>query len=101
MLSAISFNDEAALHACEVRNASADRLLLLELETAEPTIAQVIPQAAFGVGGIASKRACMRIDSADCCHNRVLEEAKPSPNPLPHAGEDSSGAMPGSSIPRA
>jgi hypothetical protein len=43
VLSAVSFDDEAALHACEISNAAANRFLLLELETAEPTIAQVIP----------------------------------------------------------
>jgi hypothetical protein len=68
VLSAVGFDDQAALHAGEVRDAAADRFLLLELESAEPTIAKMMPQAAFGIRRIASKRARMRIGSADRRH---------------------------------
>jgi hypothetical protein len=87
MLPAISFDDQSALGAGEIRDATANRLLPAELEAAELAIADPIPQPPFGVGCLTSEPPRVRVDSPDGRHRGFLEEGKPSPNPLPHAGE--------------
>ena len=87
MLAAVSFNDQPTFNAGEVGDARSNRFLLLELEPAEATVTQVIPKPALGVGCFAPETPRMRIDFPNCRHGCFLEEGKPSPNPLPHAGE--------------
>jgi hypothetical protein len=83
VLTAIGLDNDPALGTPEVGDAAADGLLLFELETAEPTTAQVVPQSAFGVRCVTPKRSRVRVGSTDRRHDCVLEEGKPSPNPLP------------------
>ena len=87
MLSAISFDNQSAFNACEIRDAAPDGLLLAKLESTELPIAEARPQPTLCVRRLAPQAAGMRIHSANCRHNATVEEEKPSPNPLPHAGE--------------
>jgi len=87
VLAAICFNDEPAFGACEVGDVAPDRLLSPEFEPAKLAIAQSGPQPALGIRRFPSKRSRVRVRSSDRRHGCFLEEGKPSPNPLPRAGE--------------
>jgi hypothetical protein len=52
MLSAVQFHYQALFHAGEVGDVGTDRVLAAEPATFKPAPAQVLPQVAFGIGGI-------------------------------------------------
>jgi hypothetical protein len=87
VLAAIRLDDEAALDAREVGDVVSDRFLPAELEAAKLTISQPGPKPMLGIRRLASKPPRVRIRSSDHCHGCFLDEGKPSPNPLPRAGE--------------
>ena len=87
VLTAIGFDDQLALDACEVSDEWSDRLLLPELEAAMAAIAEMMPETLLGIGFLAAQAAGMWVDLADRGHGTIVEEGRPSPNPLPHAGE--------------
>jgi hypothetical protein len=87
VLATISFNDKFVFYAGEVRDEGSNRFLLFEFKTAQATVPQVIPEPALGVRSFAPQPPCVRVGSANGRHGYLIEEGKPSPNPLPHAGE--------------
>lgn len=57
MLPAVNFDDEPAFEADEIDHVVADRMLTPEPGAVELAQAQVAPEPAFGVGGIAAQPA--------------------------------------------
>ena len=54
VLTAIDFDDQARFEAGEIGDVFADRNLAPELQAIEASVAETIPQAAFGVGPVAA-----------------------------------------------
>jgi hypothetical protein len=96
VLTAIGLDDQFRFTACEIRDVGSDRDLPPELEASDLPISEVAPKATLGVRRLSSQCQCIRIGSADRCHGDCLEEEKPSPNPLPLAGEGTSITAPAS-----
>ena len=87
MLPAIGFDNQSTLSTGEVGYAAPDCFLAAKLESADLAIAKVRPEPTLHVGRIASESARVRAYLSNGRHTYGLEEEKPSPNPLPHAGE--------------
>lgn len=87
MLPAVEFDDQAYLAAQEVYNKRSDRRLSSKLEARQLAIAQRLPKALFDFGSVTSKRTCMGVGATDGCHGGSITQVRPSPNPLPLAGE--------------
>ena len=87
MLAPVSLHHEPASCTRKVRDVASNRLLPPELEPTKLATAKTRPKPPLGVREITPKPSRMGVDYANGRHNRGLEEEKPSPNPLPHAGE--------------
>lgn len=57
MLPAVDFDDEPTLEAHEIDHVAAQRMLAPELGAVELTQAQMPPEPAFGIGGVAAQPA--------------------------------------------
>ena len=55
MLAAVHFHDEPGRNADEIRDVRADRNLAAKLGAAEAAIAEVVPEAIFGLGEACTK----------------------------------------------
>jgi hypothetical protein len=64
MLAAVDLDDEAAFDAAEIDHVSPDRPLALELESAEPAIAQFKPHCSLSVGHLPSQSFGVGTDGA-------------------------------------
>jgi hypothetical protein len=87
VLPAISFDNQSTLRTGEVCYETPDGFLSAELESFELAISQVRPEPTLRVGELATQSARVRVYVSNGRHTYGLEEEKPSPNPLPHAGE--------------
>jgi hypothetical protein len=93
MLATVSLDDDATLDAREIGDEAPDCFLAPKLESAELAIPKAGPEPTLRIGRIASQSARVRAYLSNGRHRYGLEEEKPSPNPLPHAGEGSSTAI--------
>ena len=83
MLPAISFNREIVLGAVEVQDLRAELVLAAELGAGELAIAQMVPEAALGVGGVAAELAVeTRPRSSASIPSVASWHASPHPSPL-------------------
>ena len=57
VLTAIQFDGDLPFLAEEIQNVTSERYLSAELETAEPAIAEVLPEFNFSVGRLATHRS--------------------------------------------
>jgi hypothetical protein len=62
MLAAIKFDHQPPFDAAEVDHVRTDRPLSLELEAAEPSVAQMVPHDTFGLGHVSAQRSCVAAD---------------------------------------
>ena len=87
MLPAIDLNREANLKAGEIKDVRRDRMLTPEPPAAKLTVAQVLPQAPFGVGR-QHVHAAGAVFEDGVAHgmSAYVWETGPHPNPPPLGG---------------
>src|SRR4051812_47290457 len=88
VLAAVRLHDQQAFEATEVGDVRAQGPLPAEFMPAKTARAQLVPECPFGIGRVAAQRSSVRADgSADDPHGCSITRRRPSPNPLPQAGE--------------
>ena len=88
VLAAIKLNDQLPLGAEEIDDIGTDRGLSPKLVAAKLAVTQSVPKDSLYIRHGAAQALGMRADlAADEGHVRKVAKERPSPNPLPQAGE--------------
>ena len=59
MLAAVQLDDQSNVQACEIDHVPPQRHLAPESIAAEPAVAQVMPEPAFGIGRVPAQSTCV------------------------------------------
>jgi len=84
MLATIEFDDQSPLHAQKIDNEWTDCCLTTKFEAIQLAIAKSGPELLFDIRRVTAQSRRVWADlTSDGLHPSIVQEERPSPNPLP------------------